>query len=67
MAWDRKKVQAADENCSVPLSLGRIEEAFLLESAQRQIQYDKQGSGSKQDCLHLKFSWWERKTARARN
>lgn len=56
MAWDRKKVQVAEEHCSVPLSLGRIEEAFLLESAQRQIQYDKQGSGSEQDCLHRKFS-----------
>lgn len=56
MAWDRKKVQVAEEHCSVPLSLGRIEEAFLLESAQRQIQHDKQGSGSEQDCLHRKVS-----------
>lgn len=53
------------KSCPVPLSLGRLEGALLLESAQ--IQCDKQGSVSEQVCLHWKFSWLEKKAAYARN
>lgn len=62
MARDGRKVQVAEENCSVPLSFGKIKEAFPLGSAQRQIQYDNQGLGSEQVCLHR-----EKKAAHARN
>lgn len=67
MGWDGWKVHAIEKNCPVPLSFGRFEEAFLVESTQRQIECDKQGSVSEQVCLHWKFSWWERKAAYARN